>query len=106
MTKVKVVAGACGFTSVIKVEKKNKTMVAVHIISACKDLRAMAEDFREIDWRSGVFVKMTDSVIYRSAANRLKHADCPVPCAILKAIQIEVEAMLPKEVTMRFEKDR
>lgn len=106
MTKVKVSAGACGFTSVIKVTRKSKAKVSVEIFSACKDLRSMAEDFTEIDWHSGVFVKMTESAIYKSAAKRLIHADCPVPCAIIKAIQIEVDAMLPTEVSMKFEKSK
>lgn len=107
MTKVKVAAGACGFTSVIKVKKQNKTRVTVHIFSACKIIRSMEEDFREIDWLSGVYVrKIPDSVVYRSASKRLVHTDCPVPSAILKAILIEVDAMLPKEVSMKFEKSK
>lgn len=106
MTKVKVSAGACGFTSVIKVTRKNKTKVKVEIFSACKDLRSMSDDFNELDWHSGVFVKMTESAIYQSAAKRLIHADCPVPCAIIKAIQIEVDAMLPTDVSMKFDKNK
>ena len=104
MTKVKVAAGACGFTSVIKVEQESKTRLAVQIFSACERLRRMAGDFNEIDWHSGVFVGITDSIIYRSADRQLIHSDCPVPSAILKAILIEVNAMTPKEVTMTFEK--
>ena len=107
MTRVKVVAGACGFTSVIKVNQITKTRVGVQIFSACKIIRGMAGDFQKIDWLSGVFVKkMPDSLIYQSAGKRLVHTDCPVPSAILKAILVEVDAMLPNEVTMKFEKSR
>lgn len=107
MTKVKVAAGACGFTSVIKVKKKDRTRVAVQIFSACKIIRSMAEDIQDIEWMNGVYVrKMPDSIIYQSVIKRLVHTDCPVPSAILKAILIEVDAMLPKEVSMKFEKSK
>jgi len=32
------------------------------------------------------------------------HAACPVPVAILKAIEVEVEAATSKEVSIRFER--
>lgn len=107
MTRVKVIAGACGFTSVIKVSQTSKTKVTVQIFSACKIIRGMAEDFQDINWLSGVFVKkMSDSIVYQSANRRLAHTDCPIPSAILKGILIEVDAMLPNTVTMKFEKSK
>jgi len=104
LTKVKVFAGACGFTSVIQVQSGGQTTVKVRIISACTMLRSMNKDIAELDWKKGIFDKITESVIYRSAGEHIKHTDCPVPCAIIKAIQVEIGAAVPKDVKIRIQK--
>lgn len=103
MTKAKVTAGACGFTSVIKVNKIGKMKVQVQIISACQDLRKLNEDLSEIDCSRNVFGKMVDSIIYQKASQKLKHPDCPIPCAIIKAILVELGGAIPKDVVIRIE---
>ncbi|HBX24171.1 MAG TPA: hypothetical protein DEF34_11160 [Desulfotomaculum sp.] len=105
MTKVKVAAGACGFTSVIKAEKIGKMRVKVTIISACQDVRNMNEELADIDCSKGVFVKITDSLIYKLAGKKLRDTDCPVPCAIIKAIQVELGGAIAKDVTMKIQRD-
>lgn len=104
MTKVKVFAGACGFTSVIQVQSGEQNTVKVRIISACTMLRSMNKDIVELDWKKGIFDKITESVIYRSAGEHIIHTDCPVPCAIIKAIQVEIGAAVPKDVEIRIQK--
>ncbi len=103
-TRAKVFAGACGFTSVIRATRVNKKQVRVQIISACKMLRKMNEDLSLLDWRRDLFCNIRDSIVYRSADRHLMHTDCPVPSAIIKLIQIELDGMVPREVTMKFEK--
>lgn len=85
-TKAKVYAGACGFTTVIKVEKISRMIVRVLLITACQDLRKLNEDFNEVNCSTGVFGSIIDSYIYKAASARLKNSDCPVPCAIIKVI--------------------
>lgn len=104
MTKVKVFAGACGFTSVIKAQSEGQTTVKVEIVSACTMLRNMNEDMGLLDWTKGIFNRINESVIYRSAGKHLKHTDCPVPCAIIKAIQVEIGAAVSKDVEIRIQK--
>ncbi len=105
MAKAKVFAGACGFTSVIKVAKIGKMKVKVHVISACQDLRRMNDDLAEVDCSKGVFGSMVDSYIYKVASAKLKNSDCPVPCAIIKAIQVELGGAVPKDVTIKITKE-
>jgi len=38
------------------------------------------------------------------ASRDISHAACPVPSAILKAIEVEVGAALPQDVTMTIER--
>ena len=105
VTKAKVYAGACGFTAVIKVEKISKMKVRIHLITACQDLRKLNDDFTEVDCSTGVFGSLTDSYIYKAASKRLKNSDCPVPCGIIKAIQVELGGAIPKEVSIRISKE-
>ena len=104
MTKVKVFAGACGFTSVIKAQAWGQTNVKVEIISACSMLRSMNAELGELDWTKGIFNRMAESLIYLTASKHLKHTDCPVPCAIIKAIQVEIGAEVAKDVEIRIQK--
>jgi hypothetical protein len=102
LVKAKVLAGACGFTSVVRVQKIEKMKVMVEIISACQDLRMLNQEMECIDCSHGVFGKMNESLIYVIASRKLKHPDCPVPCAIIKAIQVELGGAIPKDVVITF----
>ncbi len=104
LTKVKVCAGACGFSSVIKVQSCGPNTVKVEILSACTMLRSMNKDMGVMDWTKGIFNKINESMIYQSAGKHLKHTDCPIPCAITKAIQVEIGAAVSKDVKIRIVK--
>lgn len=103
-TRAKVYAGACGFTSVVRATRVGKKHINVKIISACKMLRNMNEDLELLDWRHDLFTNILESVVYKSANRHLMHTDCPVPSAIIKTIQIELDGMVPVDVSMKFEK--
>ncbi|GAW91049.1 DUF6951 family protein [Calderihabitans maritimus] len=105
MTRVKVYAGICGFTSVIKVQRVERLTVRVQIISACPAMQAMNARLGEVDCTRGVFSRIRDSLIYRLAHEEVKHTDCPMPSAILKAIQVELDAALPKDVIFQITKE-
>lgn len=103
MTRARVFAGACGYTSVIKVQKVGRLKVRVKIISACQALQSLNEDLAELDCSKGVFTRILDSVVYKSAHQRLKHTDCPVPSAILKTVQVEIGGAIPRPVSVQIE---
>lgn len=105
MAKAKVSAGACGFTTVVKVAKVDRMKVKVQVISACQDVRKLNEVLNEVDCSKGVFGSMVDSYIYRAASTKIKDSDCPVPCAIIKAIQVELGGAIPKDVVIKISKD-
>lgn len=105
MAKAKVFAGACGFTTVVKVTKISKMKVKIQVISACQDVRRLNEDLAEVDCSKGVFGSMVDSYIYKVASEKLHNSDCPVPCAIIKTIQVELGGALPKDVTIKISKE-
>lgn len=105
MTKVRIYAGACGYTAVVKVQALDRKKVHINIITACRMLQQLNEKLEVVDWTKGVFDRFCDSIIYKAAHETLKHTDCPVPMAIIKAIQVEIKGAVPKDLTIKFEKD-
>ena len=102
MTRVVVDAGICGFRSKIEVISVAKRSVRVVLTSPCEMVTKLSESLTELDHRE-VFGHYMDSEIYKSASRCHLHITCPVPMAILKAIEVEVESALPRDVVVRFE---
>ena len=104
-TRVEVFAGVCGHSAVIEISKVDDAHVQVVITSACDQITAMNPDLARMQWKGKgheVFKRMTESVVYQSAARHIRHTSCPIPAAILKAIEVEVGIALPKDVTITF----
>ena len=104
-TRIEVYAGVCGHSAVIDVTKVDDTHVQVVITSACDEITAMNPDLARVQWKGKgheVFKRMTESAVYQSAARHIRHTACPIPTAILKAIEVEVGIALPKDVTITF----
>lgn len=106
MSKVTVHAGVCGFSAVIKVQRVEgaKFKLKVSLASPCEMLKKMGEELGEVDWRQAITRNMCDSVVYQIASKHICHAACPVPSAVLKAIEVEAELALPRDVKMKVEK--
>jgi hypothetical protein len=104
-TRVEVYAGVCGHSALIDVTKVDDAHVQVVITSACDQITAMNPDLTRIQWKGRgheVFKRMTESAVYQSAVKHIRHTACPIPTAILKAIEVEVGIALPKDVTITF----
>lgn len=104
-TRIEVYAGVCGHSAVIDVTKVDEAHVQVVITSACDEITAMNPDLAQVQWKGKgheVFKRMTESAVYQSAAKHIRHTACPIPTAILKAIEVEVGIALPKDVTITF----
>ncbi|MFQ5944142.1 MAG: hypothetical protein ACE5JF_11365 [Anaerolineales bacterium] len=103
MTRAEVNAGDCGHTAVIEVSQLDSDHVRVVVHSECEQLSAMNSDLANLRWQgkgNQVFRRMTESSIYESAAKHIRHTACPIPAAILKAIEVEVGLALPGKVLL------
>ncbi|NOZ77140.1 MAG: hypothetical protein GXO65_05605 [Euryarchaeota archaeon] len=103
MAKVTVSAGDCGYTAVITAEKTGKKKVRLRIVCPCEMVKDLAEDL-EGEYGREVFSPILDSEIYRVSSRHIKHTACPVPSAILKAVEVELDLALPKDVRMKIKK--
>lgn len=101
MTRVTVNTGICGFTAEIKVEKLAKRQFSVTIDSRCPLLKELSEIFTQLSL-ADVLKPAAFSPLYSCAAEAKVHASCPVPAAVIKAAECELELALPKDVTIKF----
>ena len=79
--------------------------VQVVITSVCDQINAMNPDLTRLQWKGkghDVFKRMTESAVYQSAGKHIRHTACPIPTAILKAIEVEVGIAVAKNVTITF----
>lgn len=104
MKKVRVDPGICGFPATIRVEKVSKDRVKVHIACACDQVKRFGERVADLEWKRA-FGPMSTTEVYRAASETLKHVTCPIPMALLKTLEAEIGAALPRDVTVRFIED-
>jgi hypothetical protein len=101
MTTVIVNSGACGFTITIKAKKGKEKKIDLSLDTACEMVQKMLADIATVDHRV-TLIGFRDNPIYLSAAKHLKHVACPVPSAILKAIETETGMNVPKDARIEF----
>ncbi len=105
MTKVQVNPGVCGFTVAVSVEKDKDRNFYISLDTECEMVKKMAAEIPFLEFRAP-FSAILHNPVYRSASKNLKHAACPVPSAILKAIEVEVGACLPRPVSIIFTEEK
>jgi len=102
MTKVIVNPGICGFKSIIKVTKLVRERFSIEISTDCKQVSNLAESLAEVN-PFEIMKSMKECVIFQEASKHLSHIACPVPVAILKALEVEAGLALPRDVCIHFE---
>jgi hypothetical protein len=102
MTTVIVNAGICGFSTRIEIARLSTRTVSAALTSDCEMVRQAAQQIRELDWQDALR-KREDSLICKAAFQCIKHAGCPVPLGIIKAIEVEVGMALPRDAVIHFE---
>lgn len=94
-------AGVCGFKTVITAVYDDMMTADLIIESDCPQVRKMAEGMKSVDVFKAIETPFTENPVY-IGANELSHGACPVPCAIIKAVEASAELALKKNVTMTF----
>lgn len=105
MTKVALDAGACGFRIVVKADKIDNNSFTLRLISPCKMVKDLDSELADLVFSKDVFTRMMDSDVYRLCSKYILHTSCPLPSAMLKALEVEAGLALPRDVTMNLEKE-
>jgi hypothetical protein len=105
VARAEIDAGICGFQTTCIATRGENGSIALHIESGCKAVLKLADQlkivdpYKEISWRRAL------PQTHELAPKCLSHPACPVPAGIIKAIEVEANLALPKDVTIKVTKD-
>jgi len=105
MSTVRVDPGVCGFIALVKAESEDGQTCTVTIQSACDAVAALGADLASVDGFEVAFKAYPDNPVYKAALQHFRHAACPVPGAIVKAVELACGLALPKDVSFLISKD-
>jgi hypothetical protein len=100
MADVRVDAGICGFTTQIHAEKDGKTGVILDIHSDCPVIQKLGKRLSTLDGLEEIGRGLANSNVFKKAAECKAHAACPVPCGIMKSIEVALDLALPVDVNI------
>lgn len=99
--KVTVEAGVCRRTTVIHAKSNDDMTVSITIESDCPMVsKTPVPDI--VPWEE-IGLPMNETEVYKWASQNLAHAACPVPCGIIKAVEVAGDLGLKRDVVMRIE---
>lgn len=102
MTRAVVNPGICGLNATIEVTEVGKRIIRVEITSDCEKVAKMSGSLPTLK-QFDALKPQVDSEVYRYASEYRLCASCPMPMAILKAIEVETGMALPSPVLVHFE---
>ncbi len=100
---VTVDAGVCKMVTRIHAKMNDMGMVEIDIKSDCPNVLRMSWIVEPLCPYTEVEVPMLESTVYKWASDRLPHAACPVPCGIIKAVEVAGDLGLKREVRIDVE---
>lgn len=101
-----VTAGICGMTATIKATSTDQFgPVTLEIESDCPHVQKLASELTEVNPFEEIGFRGEGPKTLRLAAKHCKHAACPVPSGIIKAVEVASGLALPKEVKIDVSKE-
>jgi hypothetical protein len=103
MAIVTVTPGNCGFTARIEAQADAEGKVCVSVQSECPRVRDYAAAIDGLNATCAAGWKCAEFFVYSPAAQANLHPACPVPVAMLKALEVASGLALPQDVVIHFE---
>jgi hypothetical protein len=103
MAHAEVRAGVCGFTTRITATSEDGQAVKLSIQPQCPNIKPLEGELTEVDGFAECFSKLGESSIYQISKKYCKHPGCPVPSALIKAVEVACGIALPVDVEMKIE---
>jgi hypothetical protein len=101
MTTVTVEAGACGYVCMINVEREDRKTMTVEIVTGCVMIAEFAETLHCIEWMK-CLRNTPSNPVFAASYSTIGHAGCPVPAALIRAIEAEAETAVKKNIAITF----
>ena len=101
--RVRAEPGICGFPCVIEAREEAYGLVSIKITgSECKQIQRLSRNVKKVKLRE-LFTPVTKNPVYVSAQRSGCHTSCPIPMAVLKAVEVAMDMALPRDVVIKFE---
>lgn len=97
---VTVDAGVCKMITTIHAKQNEMGMIELDIKSDCPNVLRMSWIVEPVSPWTEVEAEMNKTDVYKWASERLPHAACPVPCGMIKAIEVAGDLGLKRNVTI------
>ncbi len=102
-TTCNVKPGVCNMDAkIVAALGEDMMSVDVTIETKCPMIQKMSP-ITGINAYSEVGTPMAESVIYQKATECIRHTACPIPCAIVKCVEVESGMAIKRPVTIEFE---
>lgn len=98
-------AGACGFITVVKATAIDKRTVELSIESACPHVQKLAESLKVVDAYKELSCRQGATAIIAAGLQHCTHAACPVPCGIVKAVEVAAGLAVASDVAIHITKE-
>ncbi len=102
ITQITVEPGICGFPCEIQVRKDGTRTVSIEISgSECKQIKRLTGLLKRMTMQE-LFLPVSKNPAFLFAQKSGCHPSCPVPVAVLKAVEVSMEMALPRQVRITF----
>ncbi len=100
---VTVDAGVCKMKTRIHATQQEDMMVRIDIESDCHHILKMSWRIKPINPYTEIESKIFETDVYGWANEVLPHAACPVPCSIIKAVEVASNMGIKRDVSITIE---
>lgn len=110
MTSVHINPGICGLPTKVTANSEDGQTVSLSIQSSCPNIQLFADKLTEVDAFEVCFARFSESPVYQAMEKsqagdkNFRHAACPVPSGIIKAVECAAGLALPAKVEFEIEK--
>jgi hypothetical protein len=102
---VKIMSGICGMLSEVRATADDKAgTVNLEINTRCENIQKLAGELKVVNPFEEISFQAEGPKTLRLAAKHCKHAACPVPSGIIKAIEVASGLALPKDAVIQVSK--
>ena len=103
---VKVMSGICGMITEIRATSDEQSgTVNLEFNSRCENIQQLADELDAVHPFEEIAFRGEGPKTLRLAAKHCKHAACPVPSGIIKAIEVAAGLALPKDASIQVSKE-
>lgn len=100
---VRVDAGTCKMKTVIHAVQQEDMMVKIDIESDCHHILKMSWRIKPINPYTEIESKILETDTYKWANEVLPHAACPVPGAIIKAVEVASDMGIKRDASIKYD---